>query len=100
MCKKYQENEIKKNDMIMIEKKWPNPIECDNPSNLNWENFGYSKKNRLMRSFVQFAVTIIILAFAIISISYISSIQLSYQPAFKIPDKCLSNITKNDAYID
>lgn len=84
----------------MIENKWPNPKECDNPSNLNWENFGYSKKNRFIRQLIQIVITIIILGIAILSISFMSSIQLSYQTAFKKPESCLSNITKDDAYID
>ena len=100
ICKNKEPQDDKKNKIIMIEKKWPNPVECDNPSNLNWENFGYSKKNRLLRSFVQFLITIIILGIAIMTISYISSIQLSYQPAFKIPVQCPSTVTKDDAYID
>jgi hypothetical protein len=29
-------------DPRYIDDKWPNPFRADNPTNLNWENFGYS----------------------------------------------------------
>jgi len=29
----------------MIYDNWPDPEKADDPSNLNWENFGYSKFN-------------------------------------------------------
>ena len=49
-------------DPRYIDDKWPNPIRADNPTNLNWENFGYSKLNKNIRLLSMWVFTLCILA--------------------------------------
>ena len=80
--------------LLQIGGNWPFPEECDNPINLNWHNFGYSERDRKIRLYISWLITLITLLAAIITVNYFTSFLSSLKSPFKVSDKCPDVITK------
>jgi hypothetical protein len=80
-----QKKEIK---FLHIGGKWPFPEECDNPINLNWHNFGYSDRERKIRRYISWLVTLITLFGTIIAVNFFTSFLSSLKSPFKVSDQC------------
>ena len=65
-----QKQEIK---FLKIGGNWPYPEECDNPINLNWHNFGYSDRERKIRRYISWLVTLITLFGTIIAVNFFTA---------------------------
>lgn len=56
-----------------IFKKWPKIEIACTPTNINWENLGYSKNNRIIRLILNWCVAIIFILLALIGIAVAKS---------------------------
>ena len=78
----------------------PNPKECDNPININWHNFGYSDRERKIRRYISWLVTLLTLFATIIAVNYFTSFLFSIKSPFKVSNQCPDITTKQMAYFD
>lgn len=79
---------------------WPDPVVADNPTNLNWENFGYSQTNRNFRMIIMWSITFIVLVFTFIGVTILQIYQNQVESEFNSTKSCKANILKQNAYSD
>jgi cell division protein FtsN len=79
---------------------WPDPVVADNPTNLNWENFGYSPANRNFRMIIMWSITFIVLVCTFIGVTILQIYQNQVESEFNSTKSCKANILKQNAYSD